>query len=533
MEHMFDEVLPPGVTPDADDEALLRDVAAVIAAKHLDDARAPRAEAVIAAERARGRLEAAAATVTFAFHESLEWATEGARSSASWMVSHTGVGRGSAARCVNMAKRLRSCPVTRAALASGRLSLDKARAVALTRTRENAAVFAEHEAYLVDNVRALTAEGARIFLAAWADRASPDGGTARLADAEDRTHLHLSGTIGGYKVDGFLDPVTGAMVEGGLAAELDGWYRSGRLADDGRTRSQLQGEAFRTIFERGMHAGTHGGQPRPLALVLVDADTLADLPHDHPDRRSAPRCEIVGTGPVPVETARRLLCDGDISRVVLRGDSEVLDVGRRHRLATPAIRRGVMARSGGRCELCHLVPAGRCEVHHLDHWHRDGGSTSIERSVLVCHHCHHLVHEDGWSVTTGPGGFQLVAPGGVPARPRLRHHPVRPPTDQDGRDPRGPTGPWPGAQPARPVRPMGAGSSRTADGPRARPGGPGTQVPPTSGPPAAGPAPPGPPLVDQPDDLPEVPRARSARHHTGTDPPRPGSARDPPGHADA
>jgi hypothetical protein len=137
------------------------------------------------------------------------------------------------------------------------------------------------------------------------------------------------------------------------------------------------------------------------------------------------RSEILGSGPVDPDVLRRLCCNADITRVVMRGTSEVLDVGRTQRLAPPAIRAGVWARSGGVCEVCHQVKLTWCQVHHIVPWDPAAGNgpTSLENSALVCNHCHRLLHEGRHTLRRTPEGFLLVAPDGHEVRHRLRHRP--------------------------------------------------------------------------------------------------------------
>ncbi len=72
----------------------------------------------------------------------------------------------------------------------------------------------------------------------------------------------------------------------------------------------------------------------------------------------------------------------------MRGESEVLDVGRRTRLVTPAMRRAVIARDRTCVEDGCDVPGHWCDVHHIIPW-QDGGPTDLDNSQLRCRH-HHL-----------------------------------------------------------------------------------------------------------------------------------------------
>jgi hypothetical protein len=135
------------------------------------------------------------------------------------------------------------------------------------------------------------------------------------------------------------------------------------------------------------------------------------------------RCEIIGVGPVPVETIRRLLCEGDMCRVVTSGPSAPLDVGRKHRLATADQWRTLIAISGGTCEFgaCE-TPATRCHVHHIRPWEA-GGPTDLANEMLVCNHHHRCLHEGGFTATRTRDGVEIRRPDGslldVPYRTRI------------------------------------------------------------------------------------------------------------------
>ncbi|TCC14193.1 DUF222 domain-containing protein, partial [Kribbella sindirgiensis] len=62
-------------------------------------------------------------------------------------------------------------------------------------------------------------------------------------------------------------------------------------------------------------------------------------------------------------TIRRLACDAGVIPVVLGSNSEPLDVGRRERLVTKAIRRALNTRDRG-CVICNAPPV-MCDAHHL------------------------------------------------------------------------------------------------------------------------------------------------------------------------
>ena len=112
---------------------------------------------------------------------------------------------------------------------------------------------------------------------------------------------------------------------------------------------------------------------------------------------------------ITAETARRLACDADLSRVITGPDGEILDHGRSRRLFTAAQRRALLVRYRFRCGFpgCDR-PAGWLRMHHLDEWTRDHGPTDLANGVPLCDHDHHLVHEGGYTLTRATNG-QITA----------------------------------------------------------------------------------------------------------------------------
>ena len=103
-------------------------------------------------------------------------------------------------------------------------------------------------------------------------------------------------------------------------------------------------------------------------------------------------------------------------RVITDGPSQVLDVGRATRTIPPPIRRALAVRDGG-CVFdgCDRPPAWT-DAHHIVHW-ADGGPTCLDNLCLLCRRHHRLVHEQGWSITTDPGGRKRAGPPRTGARP--------------------------------------------------------------------------------------------------------------------
>ncbi|WP_204013770.1 HNH endonuclease signature motif containing protein, partial [Sphaerimonospora thailandensis] len=72
-------------------------------------------------------------------------------------------------------------------------------------------------------------------------------------------------------------------------------------------------------------------------------------------------------------------------RLIMNAQGQVLDMGRKVRLATPAQRRAIAARYAT-CMVdgCPL-PASMCQVDHVDNW-SEGGRTDLAKLGPMCQH---------------------------------------------------------------------------------------------------------------------------------------------------
>ena len=134
---------------------------------------------------------------------------------------------------------------------------------------------------------------------------------------------------------------------------------------------------------------------------------------------------------VSAETARRLACDAATVTMWHGPAGEILDVGRRTRTISPALRRALAARDR-HCRFpgCRAV---RCDAHHVEHW-AQGGATALGNLVLLCRRHHRAVHEGGFQVVLDAAGeARFLRPDGrplpeAPALPAASDAPLAPVT---------------------------------------------------------------------------------------------------------
>jgi hypothetical protein len=125
--------------------------------------------------------------------------------------------------------------------------------------------------------------------------------------------------------------------------------------------------------------------------IMVHVDEKA-LRSEGNASRDASACK----SDLPIETVRRLCCDGAIVPVTEDEDGNPLNVGRKHRIVQPALRRALDARDK------HCTFPGCChdkwlDAHHIEHW-ADGGETSLKNTLLLCSKHHRLLHEGGYTI---------------------------------------------------------------------------------------------------------------------------------------
>ncbi len=169
-----------------------------------------------------------------------------------------------------------------------------------------------------------------------------------------------------------------------LIAALDSAMLPPEAGDD-RSPSQRRHDAFEDLARGFLAGGTPSdvGGERPHINVFVDVDALEGIPGGvH---------ETEGGRVLDLETIRLLSCDSSVSRIVWRGGSEILDIGRRTRVVPAGLRRAVVARDR-HCVWngCSRTPRW-CDVHHIHPW-ADGGETTLFNLCLLCRYHHTLVH---------------------------------------------------------------------------------------------------------------------------------------------
>ncbi len=162
---------------------------------------------------------------------------------------------------------------------------------------------------------------------------------------------------------------------------------------------------------RSFDSEAQKSRPSAEVVVHVREEVLADGP-------GAMAAVLDDGRRVLAETLRRVACDCTTQAVAIDGSGLPIDVGRRRRTVTPALRRALATRDGC-CRFPGCAHRAWLDAHHVEHW-LHGGETSTKNLVLLCPFHHRLVHEGGFSIVQRAGARAFLDPRGETVSPVVK-----------------------------------------------------------------------------------------------------------------
>ncbi|WAJ33267.1 DUF222 domain-containing protein [Arthrobacter sp. FX8] len=215
---------------------------------------------------------------------------------------------------------------------------------------------------------------------------------------------------------------------------------------DRRTRAQKQLDGIITAAKTALATNTlpttGGNKPQIIATIhyrdLFPTHTTATATGERPGIPAPPGTQtgtgagagagaFAFTGPVAATTLRKIACDADIIPALLGTNNEILDLGRKTRLFTPAQRTALTTRDQGCAFPNCTIPAPWCEAHHITYW-THGGPTTTNNGALLCSHHHHLIHKEQWTITTTNHTPTFIPPPHIdPTQKPQQNHYFKPP----------------------------------------------------------------------------------------------------------
>ncbi len=376
----------------------------------------------------------------------------GIKSPAHWLNYYCGIALGAAREKVRVAKCLAELPQIDEAFASGAISYSKVRAMTRNATPKN-------EAYLLNIARYGTAHHVEMLLGKYrrvqrlvqgdgkdqSEFKEADIAAVQFTGRELNWHYDDDGML---VIRGRLTPEDGAMfikAINGVMAQLDQPPANSETQISSDHTSESKNVPAGTLspnhaqeFQKDVPAGTFSvakeNKPHTFPQKRADALTLlaeqsflyseGDLAPLSPPQRhqliihiekdslmqgNTHNCSIEQGPFLSPASARRLACDTSLLTVLEDSEGNVLNIGRKTRSVSSALRRALTIRDHC-CRFPGCTEARFVDAHHIHHW-CDGGETSLENLVLLCRRHHRLVHEQGFDVINrGAGRFEFRQP---------------------------------------------------------------------------------------------------------------------------
>lgn len=335
----------------------------------------------------------------------------GASSAANWLAHQTKATRADAHATVRLGHSLEDHRLTRDALAAGKVLAEQARVVIrwVDRLPEDVDVAAREqgEEHLLELARDHDAKELNRLGKHLYEVVAPDDADAHEAAileqqeqaAAQKYRLTLVDDDQGITRGSFAIPtaLAGAALRKALTAITAPKHQR---ATEGagaprRPSPEALGRAFAELIERyPVDRLPKTGGVNATVVVTLDLDVLLGrLEH----------AGVLDTGErISPAMARRLACEAGIIPIVLGGDSQPLDLGRKRRLFTEAQRLALTIRDRGcAAEGCDRTTG--LHAHHRERW-SDGGPTDLANGTSLCSWHHHRAHDTRYRTTYHPNG---------------------------------------------------------------------------------------------------------------------------------
>jgi hypothetical protein len=319
-------------------------------------------------------------------------------SAVTWVAKQCQMSKTAAADRLCVGAQLAKMPHVAQALQGGEIGFQAASVICHLQERvEQAGGSIDQEAW-VENARCFSIKDLSGLAASTWHAVDPAGFNLKVEEAHERRQLFISECGDMYRIDGWLELSSGAVLKTAIDALA---HPLGR--DDYRSPKQRRADA---VVELAHHVMDEGRLPkrngvRPHVSVHTTIEGLKG-------ELGAAASELSNGAPISSQTVQRLACDGALHRV-LKADSMVIDVGRAHRTAQPSQWRALKARHKSCAAPGCDRPINWTQAHHLDFW-EDGGRTDHGKLLPLCYFHHRLVHEGDWQVVMVCERVEFIPP---------------------------------------------------------------------------------------------------------------------------
>ncbi|MBO9556579.1 DUF222 domain-containing protein [Cellulomonas sp.] len=408
---------------------------------------AERREVLATLERVGGALTAARSAWLLAERDAGTSVVAGDPSFEASLARHGRTGLGAATRRVEQAQALAAMPAVAVAVRTGALPGEHLEILGQALAGASESVAGElrspsGQAAALRLACAHPAPGFRRALARWVAERDPDRVEDEYQAQRRARYLHLTTRPDGTRISGLLDPVAGERLRRALEA-------TGEAPSDDRTPEQARADALDALASTVLSMPSTGSRAavRPHVSFLMREETFTALRSRRRSpggsagssaavsgndevaiadvaRRPVPAATLEDGTPVAMSELARVLCDCEVTRIVVDAADEPVNLGRTARLYTGVQRRAVIARDRS-CRWGDCDRAARWgEIHHIAWWDRDAGRTDLANGVLLCSFHHHEVHRHDARIERltrgrprghgdpGPAVYRFTAPDG-------------------------------------------------------------------------------------------------------------------------
>jgi hypothetical protein len=353
------------------------------------------------------------------FDDRYGFAKWGHKSCAEWLQWRCQISLSAARDKVRTAQALLHLPMLSAALAAGKISYTKVRALTRVAT-------AQDEDLLLAYARKATAQDVEERVRQMRNTAPESAEQARRAwerrsltvfRTASRGTLTISIEVPEQDGELIVRAIERAVASGDVPLGCDHFAAHGedRSRTDGWRAQQADAlvvvaKAYLARTGRGaandVDDGANATQSAPPSGTSV-ADHYQVVVHvDEKALRGG-----AGRSDLPLPTMRRLTCDGSLIALVEDGKGNPLALGRKTRALSTALRRFLWARDK-HCSFPGCSRKSYVDAHHIDHW-ADEGESNPDNLTLACYYHHVLLHEGGFSIRKlDDGTLEFLRPDG-------------------------------------------------------------------------------------------------------------------------
>lgn len=347
---------------------------------------------VRAIETAIRALQAAKCELLAAMDESKEHEAEGASSIGTWARRELNQDAGLTRQLVRAASTFCDLPAVGEAARAGQISFEHVNSFTYALKHVGVEETRKLEAPLLEFAQSVGPGELHAKIRHIRDVLHADDLDQAWLKGMDKRDIRLARTTEGWHVTGFLDIETGAKLNTILQN-----LSVPRDADDARAPAVRRMDALdqicTTVLEHGLPADNG---IRPHINVTVEAEILQAMANEEARRSldlDVQPATLDGFGPIGHGLLAHLLCGAELTPFLIRtidSNTDVLDVGRSERLATPRQAKAIRLRQRGVC----AAPSCWHPIAHNHHvkWWSQGGRTDLDNLIGLCRKCHTLVH---------------------------------------------------------------------------------------------------------------------------------------------